>query len=223
MSSSSRRGFLARPALAGTVLAAPAFLKAQSVNDRVRVAFIGVGNRGSYLLKRMTEIPGVQVIAVCDLDPEMRKRAEEITRTAGQAPTFYDNYQKMIDERKDIDAFVVATPVDTHLKLTLATLETGKHVYCEKPVAGTPAECDTVLAAAKNAKGIYQAGYQLRHDPNRAASMRFIHSGGLGKVLYMQGYRHTGDLPRQTLWLFDRNRSGDNIVEQACHILDLFV
>ena len=52
--------------------------------------------------------------------------------------------------------------------------------------------------------------------------MKFIHSGGMGKVLMCQGYRHTGDLPRNTLWYFDRSRSGDNIVEQACHILDLF-
>jgi len=52
--------------------------------------------------------------------------------------------------------------------------------------------------------------------------MNFVHQGGLGKVLFMQGYRHTGDLPRETAWYFDRTRSGDNIVEQACHIIDLF-
>jgi predicted dehydrogenase len=53
--------------------------------------------------------------------------------------------------------------------------------------------------------------------------MKVIHDGGIGKVLFLQGYRHTGDLPRQTLWYFDRARSGDNIVEQACHIIDLMV
>jgi predicted dehydrogenase len=87
----------------------------------------------------------------------------------------------------------------------------------------TPEECRIVTNAAKNAKGIFQAGFQLRHDPNRAASMAHIKQGGIGKVLFLQGYRHTGDLPRQTLWYFDRVRSGDNIVEQACHIIDLMV
>ena len=77
-----------------------------------------------------------------------------------------------------------------------------------------------VANAVKSAKGIFQAGFQLRHDPNRAASMKLIQSGGIGRVLFLQGYRHTGDLPRQTLWYFDRARSGDNIVEQACHIID---
>ncbi len=75
---------------------------------------------------------------------------------------------------------------------------------------------------AKTAKGIYQAGFQLRHDPNRRASIDFIHRGGIGRVLFCQGFRHTGDLPRRTAWYFEAKRSGDNIVEQACHMLDLF-
>ncbi|MBM3775710.1 MAG: Gfo/Idh/MocA family oxidoreductase [Acidobacteria bacterium] len=87
----------------------------------------------------------------------------------------------------------------------------------------TPAECGIVANAAASAKGIFQAGFQLRHDPNRAASMALIQRGGIGKVLFLQGYRHTGDLPRQTPWYFERERSGDNIVEQACHIIDLMV
>jgi predicted dehydrogenase len=89
-------------------------------------------------------------------------------------------------------------------------------------MALTPEECRLVANAAKAAKGIYQAGFQLRHDPNRRAALGFIHQGGIGKVLFCQGYRHSGDLPRQTAWYFDAKRSGDNIVEQACHILDLF-
>ena len=79
-----------------------------------------------------------------------------------------------------------------------------------------------MVSAAKSAKGIFQAGFQLRHDPRRKRSIEFIHSGGIGDVLFLQGYRHTGDLPHNTPWYFDRIRSGDNIVEQACHILDLF-
>jgi predicted dehydrogenase len=89
-------------------------------------------------------------------------------------------------------------------------------------MALTPEECSAVLATAKSAKGIYQAGFQLRHDPNRHAAIEFIRTGGLGRVLFCQGYRHTGDLPHEIAWYFDAKRSGNNIVEQACHILDLF-
>jgi myo-inositol 2-dehydrogenase / D-chiro-inositol 1-dehydrogenase len=118
---------------------------------------------------------------------------------------------------------VIATPVDTHKMIGINALEVGHNVYCEKPMASTPADVRLLASAAKNAKGIFQAGFQLRHDPSRRRAMDFIHSGGIGKVLFLQGYRHSGDLPRDTPWYFDRNRSGDNIVEQACHIIDLFV
>lgn len=207
----SRRSF------AGFVAGAPALLAAQSPNDTVRVAFIGVGNRGSYLLRHMLKAPGVKVVAVCDIVPETLQKAVDVSGAEGFA-----DFRKMLDQRKDIDAVVIATPVDTHKDIAISALEVGKHVYSEKPMALTPEECRIVVNAAKAAKGIYQAGFQLRHDPNRRAALEFIQKGGLGRVLFCQGYRHTGDLPRQTLWYFDARRSGDNIVEQACHILDLF-
>jgi len=214
----TRRTFVKASIAAGSA----ALLPAQSPNDTVRVAFIGVGNRGSYLLEHMLKVPGIKVVAICDIDPETLKKAVDLAAKAGNAPEPYAEFRKMLD-RKEIDAIVIATPVDLHKEMAIAALEVGKHVYCEKPMALTPEQCRMVVNAAKSAKGIFQAGFQLRHDPNRAASMKVIHDGGIGKVLFLQGYRHTDDLPRQTLWYFDRARSGDNIVEQACHIIDLMV
>jgi predicted dehydrogenase len=213
ISNVSRRHFIATPAAA---LGSAALMAAQSPNDTIRVAFIGVGNRGSYLLRHMTNVPGVKVVAVCDINPETLKKV------AGSSYEGYAEYRRLLD-RKDIDAVVIATPVDLHKEMSIAALEVGKSVYGEKPMAMTPEDCRIITNAAASAKGIFQAGFQLRHDPARAAAMRFIKQGGAGKVLFLQGYRHTGDLPRQTLWYFDRTRSGDNIVEQACHILDLMV
>lgn len=215
-STTSRRGVLA-----GT-LAAPAILRSQTAPGRMKIAFIGVGNRGGYLLSRMLELPDADVVAICDLDETRRNAGVQAAEAKGHKPTAYADYRKMLEERKEIEAVVVATPVDTHLGPAIAVLEAGKNLYAEKPVAGKVEECNVLVKAAKTAKGIYQAGYQLRHDPNRSAAMEFIRKGGIGRVLYAQGYRHGGDLPRDTPWLFDRNRSGDNIVEQACHILDLF-
>ena len=215
----TRRHFLSVPAAA---LGSAALLSSQSPNDTVRVAFIGVGNRGSYLLRHMLKVPGIKVVALCDIDPDTLKKNMDAASAAGHSPEAFTEYRKLLD-RKDVDAVVIATPVDLHKDMAVAALEVGKNVYCEKPMALTPEECRIVTNAAGSAKGIFQAGFQLRHDPNRAASMRFIQSGGIGKVLFLQGYRNTGDLPRKTLWYFDRVRSGDNIVEQACHIIDLMV
>jgi predicted dehydrogenase len=205
-----------------TVLAAPTILTTQSPNDTIRVEVIGVGNRGSSLLRNVMRAPGVQIVAICDINPENLQKAVAAAQAAGHKPETYTEYRKLLD-RKDIDAVIIATPVDLHKEMFVASLEVGKHVYGEKPMGLTPEECRMVLNAANAAKGIFQAGFQLRHDPNRAASMAHVKQGGIGRVLFLQGYRHTGDLPRQTLWYFDRTRSGDNIVEQACHIIDLMV
>jgi predicted dehydrogenase len=215
----TRRNFLKVPAAA---VGSAALLSAQSPNDTVRVAFIGVGNRGSFLLKNMLKVPGIKVVAICDIDPVRLKAGIDAATAAGHSPQSYTEFRKLLD-RKDIDAVVIATPVDLHKEMAVAALEVGKNVYSEKPMALTPEDCRIVTNAAASAKGIYQAGFQLRHDPARAASMKFIQSGGIGKVLFLQGYRHTNDLPRETAWYFDRTRSGDNIVEQACHIIDLMV
>ncbi|MEO7650843.1 MAG: Gfo/Idh/MocA family oxidoreductase [Bryobacteraceae bacterium] len=204
------------------ILAASAVLLNAQNSDTIRVAFIGVGNRGSFLLRHMLKVPNVKIVAICDLNPETLKSAIDQAKAAGQAPEGYAEYRRLLD-RKDIDAVVIATPVDFHKEMAIAALEVGKSVYCEKPMAVTPEDCRLVTNAAKSAKGIFQAGFQLRHDPNRAASMKFIKQGGIGKVLFLEGHRHGGDLPRTTPWYFDRVRSGDIIVEQACHIIDLMV
>jgi myo-inositol 2-dehydrogenase / D-chiro-inositol 1-dehydrogenase len=128
----------------------------------------------------------------------------------------------MLDEQKEIDAVVLATPDWTHKDFDIAILEMGKHLYAEKPLALTVADCKAVVTAARQAKGIFQVGFQLRHDPHRNAAERFIHSGGIGKVLMCHGIRHGGDLPRNIPWYFDKTKCGDIVVDQGIHILDLF-
>jgi predicted dehydrogenase len=206
------------------VAAAPAVLLAQRPSDELRVAFIGVGSRGSGLLAAMLKAKGARVIAIADLDESHRNAAAAKVNEAGQGtPALYSDFRKMLDEHKEIDCVVIATPVDSHKPIAVATLEVGKNVYLEKPVSLNPSDVNQVEVAAKSAKGILQLGFQLRHDPARAASIAHLQSGALGKVIYLHAHRHTGDLPHTSDWYFDKKRSGDIIVEQACHILDLMV
>ena len=218
MNDITRRGFLAAPATLG----APAILKGQSGNNVVRIAFTGVGNRGSYLLKNMLRVPGVQVVAVCDILPERAEAAAQAVAAAGGKARVWNDFRKMLDEQKDIDAVVVATPDWTHKDVDISVLEVGKNLYAEKPLALNPADCKAIVSAAKQAKGIMQAGFQLRHDPHRNAAEMFIKNGGIGKVLMCHGIRHGADLPRDIPWYFDRNKCGDIMVDQGVHILDLF-
>jgi predicted dehydrogenase len=213
-----RRGFLTSAAVAG----APAVLRAQTSSDELRVAFVGVGNRGSALLRHMLRVPGVRVVAVCDILPERAAAAAKTVAEAGGSARQWADFRRMLDQQKEIDAVVLATPDFTHKDFDLAILEVGKHLYAEKPLALTVEDCRMVARAAAQAKGIFQAGFQLRHDPRRNAAMRHIHSGAMGQVLMCHGIRHGGDLPRDIPWYFDRKNNGDIVVDQGIHILDLF-
>jgi myo-inositol 2-dehydrogenase / D-chiro-inositol 1-dehydrogenase len=218
MDSFTRRSFLKVPA---ALAAAPAVPASQS--EPLRVAFVGVGNRGSFLLRHMMAVPGVKVVAVCDIVPERAAKAAEMVAAAGGSATTWTDFRKMLDESRDIDAVVQAAPDWTHKDLNIAILEMGRHLYAEKPLALTPADCTAVVNEAGRSKKTFQVGFQLRHDPGRAAAMNFAHSGGLGRVLMCHGTRHSGEgLPRTIPWYHDREKSGDIVIDQGIHILDLF-
>lgn len=218
-SSSTRRVFLRASATA----AAPFVLSAQSSSSQLRVAFVGTGNRGTHVLRAgALQVRGMQVVAVCDLIPERAANAADLVAKAGGNAHTYTDFRKMLEERKDIDAVVAATPDYTHRDVYTAILDSGRHLYGEKPLATTAAEAKRIARVARTAKGKFQVGFQLRHDPARNAAAKFIHSGGIGKVLMCHGTRHGGDLPRNIPWYFDKEKCGDIIVDQGIHILDLF-
>ena len=210
----TRRSFL--------IAGAPAVLSAQTRSDELRVAHVGVGNRGSFLLGNMVKVPGVRVVAVCDLLPDRAEAAAKVVSDAGGSARTWTDFRRMLDQQKDIDAVVLATPDGTHKDFDIVILEMGKNLYAEKPLALTAEDCKAVVREVSRAKGVFQAGFQLRHDPARNAAEKFIHSGGIGKVLMCHGIRHGGDLPRNIPWYFDKTQSGDLVIDQGIHILDLF-
>ncbi|MBL8222918.1 MAG: Gfo/Idh/MocA family oxidoreductase, partial [Bryobacterales bacterium] len=126
---STRRDFLN----SGAALAAPAFLSAQSPNDAVRVAVIGVGNRGAYLLRHILNVPKVQIVALCDLDAERLAAAAKAAAAKGHKPATYADFRKMLDERKDIDAVFICTPEHWHFQMAMDALKADKDIYLEKP------------------------------------------------------------------------------------------
>jgi len=218
----TRRSFLKVPA-AATVVGAPAILSAQARGDSLRVAVIGTGNRGTHDMRAILKVPGVQVVGVCDIIPERAENARSIVAAAGGSAKVYTDFRKMLDEMKDIDTVIVATPDYTHKDIDIAVLEMKKHLYAEKPLSLKPEDCKAVLNEAKRNGKTFQVGFQLRHDPATNAAMKFIHSGGIGKVLMCHGIRHSGEgLPRNTPWYHDRTKSGDMLTDQGIHILDLF-
>ena len=135
MSNVNRRAFLASAAVA---TAAASRLSAAD-GDRLRVGFVGVGGRGTALLRNFLEAKLGDVVAVCDIKPEHAKRAATLITGAGQKePTLIDDWKKLLEE-KDVQAVVSALPCDLHAACYLDVIAAGKDLYGEKPMCLTPA------------------------------------------------------------------------------------
>ena len=131
----NRRQFLSRTTAtaAGLWLAAPQFLRAQSVlsaNDKLNIGVIGVGGQGGFSLGQLKGISNI--VALCDVDA---KRLADGKQKFPDAKT-YSDFRRLIDQ-KDLDAIVVATPDHSHAIAAVAALKSGRHLYCEKPLART--------------------------------------------------------------------------------------
>ncbi len=215
----NRRNFLM-----GTLAAAVSSRSArgQAAGDTVRTAFIGVGNRGSYLMKMALELTGVEVTALCDIKPDRLDSAA--TAAAGHKPRTFDDYRRVLD-LKDVDAVFIATPCDLHVEMAITALKAGKHVYCEKPVGVTPASIMELVKVARESKTVFQAGQQRRSEQRLAKTIEQIHQGVAGKVIMVKAQRHSSsDLDHEgpsADWFFDAKRSGDVLVEMSVHNLDV--
>jgi hypothetical protein len=150
---------LARPGSAQEAPAAPARRGATMIGvpferrERVRFALIGCGGRGSGLLRDMLSVPGVEVVAVCDVVPEKVKRAQERVEKAGRKrPEGYtkgDHDFENLCRRGDLDLVYVATPWSWHVPMAVAAMQGGAHVGCEVPSAVTIEECWTLVDASE--------------------------------------------------------------------------
>ena len=215
----NRRDFLLSSAAA---MAAQRMSAAEG--PELKAAFIGVGNRGSSLLKQTLQLEGVQVVAICDTDSQARDKAQS---AAGKFnPKSYTDWKHIVD-LKDVDAVKIATPCYLHAEMAAACLEAGKYVYCEKPVGITAEQVDMVLKAHKKSKAFLQIGQQLRYFPSMREILRHIHEEKiLGDTYVIRAERNSAPSkpdpsrkPRPA-WYEDVKYSGDLIVENAVHNID---
>ena len=172
----SRRQLL-KTTIAGLAVLAPVG-KVLGANDDVRVAVIGLGNKGKGHVKQFRNIPGVRIAALCDVDP--RRLADQVKLFDN---VFSDTDPRRILDRKDIDAVVIATPDHWHALLAIWACQCGRDVYVEKPVSHNILEGRKMIQAAKKYGRIMQAGTQYRSDEGLAQAVEYVQSGKLGKVL----------------------------------------
>ncbi len=146
-------------------------------SDRLRVALVGAGGKGMDHIRQLKDTE--QFVALCDVDD---RRAAPAYEALPDTPRFKD-YRKMLDAMgKDIDAVIVCTPDHTHAAITLAAMQAGKHVYVEKPLTRTIAECRQLLKAAQQYKVVTQMGNQGASMDCNAEVAEWIQAGAIGKV-----------------------------------------
>jgi len=152
--------------------------KAVSKNDRLSLAFIGVGGRGGSNLQELTSDGSIDVVSICDVNQNTLDKVGEQHPMARR----YSDLRKLLDNLKDVDGVVVSTTEHTHAFATLPALQTKKPVYCEKPLTYNIQESRRIMLAAAEANVPTQMGTQIHGMPNYRRVVELIQSGAIGGV-----------------------------------------
>ncbi|MBZ5516497.1 MAG: Gfo/Idh/MocA family oxidoreductase, partial [Acidobacteriia bacterium] len=158
----TRREFMKTAAAAAAISAlpgAPAMLADPGPSDAVRYGVIGTGTEGCTLLRFLATIPEGRCVATCDIYPPNLKKGVE---TIKSNPRTYEDYRQLLDQ-KDVDAVLIATPLNLHAKMVIDALDAGKHVFIEKTMYFKEEEGDQIRqATAAHPQQVLQVGLQRR-------------------------------------------------------------
>ena len=173
-------------------------------NDRVRVAVIGLRGRGFDHIKRLKELPNVEIAAVCDIDENVTaKRLADFEGFGLRKPATFVDVRKLLED-KSIDAVTIATPNHWHSLMGIWACQAGKDAYVEKPCSHNWWEGKQLVAATKKYNRIVQIGMQSRSNIGLNEAVNHLRSGLIGDVYLSRGlcykWRDTiGKKPRQAV------------------------
>lgn len=202
--------------------------RATAPSDEIVVGVIGPGSRGKYMMRQMLRVPGVRIGAVCDI---YAPRFAEANEVVGHAVPAFADYRRMLEETNDLDAVLVATPLGLHVDHVVASLDSGCHVYGEKAMGFTVADCNAITAAVERSGRRFQVGQQYRYAPWYRQAVRRIREGEIGAVTHIYAYWHRNynwrrpvpdpSLERLINWRLYRENSGGLLAELGSHHLDI--
>jgi len=162
-----------------------------AAGDKINIGAIGINGMGWSDLQAMIKNPQAQCIALCDVDKNvLDKRVGDLAKR-NITVTSYSDYRKLL-ENKDIDAVIIGTPDHWHCKIMVDACDAGKHVYCEKPVGNSIAECEVMVAAQKKYNRVVQVGQWQHSNQHYRDAMDFAHSGKLGNVRLVKAWAYQG-------------------------------
>ncbi len=182
-----RRDFLASAGLLGTGALSATIANVRAAeparaNDALHVAMIGVGGRGSFLMNQVFGHQAARITAVCDVNEQhLARAADAVASRQGKKPATVRDFRRVLDD-KSIDAVFVATPHHWHAPIAMRALDSGKHVYCEKPASHVFREGRRLIEAAQHSKRVFQHGTQMRSSEVTAEAGKVLASGLLGEI-----------------------------------------
>jgi myo-inositol 2-dehydrogenase/D-chiro-inositol 1-dehydrogenase len=240
-----RREFIGAAAAVGVTIVKPQVAFGSKANSAVRLGLLGCGGRGTGVTTSFLENTDAVVAAIGDMFPDQlekaQKRLDETSAKLGKpaipasrmfrGPKAYEG----LFASSDVDAVYVATPPYFHPFHLEAALGAGKNIYLEKPVAVDVPGCKRVMELGKKAEGkvSFAVGFQIRHATPYVELVKRIHNGQIGMpvcgmIHYFASRLKRPDWPdaspaerRLRNWVWDRVLSGDIIVEQNVHIIDV--
>ncbi|SEN04059.1 Predicted dehydrogenase [Sphingomonas gellani] len=226
----TRRSFIDRVLLAtagaGMAAAAPwagmAAAAEPAKTHPVRLGVIGTGDRGRALIQNIAKTHNCTVVAICDTYPPHLARGQVLAPTARA----FTDHRAMLDAG-GIDAVVIATPLNTHARLCFDALDAGRHVWCEKAMARTIADCGAMITRAKATGKVLQIGHQRMFHPTYLNALKRAKAGEIGTITQIRASWHRNNswrrpvpadaTDRQINWRLYRDSSAGLMTELATH------
>lgn len=244
----SRRAFLGKTAgaaTAGFMIMKPSQIRGSKANSAIRVGLLGCGGRCEADATYLVKTGECCITALADLFQDQLDKANDfygkmmdssgypkISRSQlFRGPKAYEE----IANSKEVDCVVITSPPYFHPEHLDAVVKAGKHVYCEKPVSVDVHGANRVLDCGRRAQGrlSLEVGFQLRNAPPYVEQVKRIHEGALGTIASGEGHYYSTFIDRPKWegatpdefkirnWVWYRNLSGDIIVEQNIHVVDM--
>jgi len=193
-----------------------------------KICILGCGNRSKAHISALNDVPEIQIAALCDVVPhKMDERAKLIKKKTELRK--YTDLEKMV-QQEDLDAVAVVLPNHLHKMGTIAALQAGKHVFCEKPMALTVADCNEMIAVSKSTRRAIQVGTQRRHSPMYKKAVEAIRKASVGQILSSDVNSYRGDwrVPAadeypagEEYWRLNQDKCGGVVYEMGAHTIDV--
>jgi predicted dehydrogenase len=186
--------------------------------DVLRVGVVGLGYAGEQHTKGFAQLPNVKVVALAGLEED---RLHQLAQKYS-VPDRHRDYQELVS-RSDLDIVSVCVPNYLHAPVTIAALESGKHVLCEKPLARSYAEAESMVVAAERANRVLQVAFNHRARGDVQVLKRYLEGGRLGDLYHVKAsWMRRSGIPGIGSWFTNKEMAGGGpLIDLGVHVLDL--